>query len=247
MATTNYLGKTNLPTLLSAVKTDINKKVDKVDGKGLSANDFTDALKSSYDSAVTKVASLESVGSEKNTIETIKVNGTAQTPDSARAVDITVPTTAQIKSQIEAYGYQTATQVNTAITGKGYQTAANVKTTVESYKYQTEANVKTTVTSYGYQTSSQVQTAINNALAGITGIDIQVVTSLPETGTKGVIYLVAHSHSDSNDSYDEYVWVTSTSAYEKIGNTDVDLSAYAKTADFVELTASELTTLWNEA
>lgn len=241
---TNYIGKTNLPSLLSLIKTAINKKVDAVEGKGLSANDLTDALKTSYDTAVTTVNELKAIGGEPNKINTIKVNGTAQTPDSSKAVDISVPTTATIKSQIENYGYQTASQVDTAITAKGYQTTTQVKTTVESYKYQTDANVKSTVTSYGYQTAAQVQSAINDALEGVTGIDIQVVTALPSTGVKGVIYLISDSHSDSNDSYDEYIWVSSTSAFEKIGNTDVDLSAYAKTADFTEITASEINSMW---
>lgn len=242
-----YLGKENLPSLLTLIKTDIEKKVPKETGKGLSANDLTNALKISYDEAVTKVAALEAVGSEKNIIETVKVNGTAQTPDSARAVDITVPTTAQIKTQIEGYGYQTAANVESAITDKGYQTEDNVKNTVESYKYQTEANVKATVTSYGYQDADDVQAAINAALGEVTGIDIQVVETLPTTGEKGVIYLVAHSHSGSDDSYDEYVWIESSSSYEKIGNTDVDLSEYVKSSDLVELTADELGTMWSEA
>lgn len=69
---------------------------------------------------------------------------------------------------------------------------------------------------------------VDDALGSMTGIDFKVVTELPETGEKGVIYLVAHSHGDK-DSYDEYIWVTDS--FEKIGNTDVDLSDYAKIAD----------------
>ena len=67
--------------------------------------------------------------------------------------------------------------------------------------------------------------------------------TLPTTGTKGVIYLVAHAHG-TKDNYDEYVWVTSKSAYEKIGNTDVDLSGYVLKTDLVELTDRDLATMW---
>ena len=130
-----------------------------------------------------------------------------------------------------------------AVTDKGYQTAAQVKTAVEGYGYQTAAQVNATVTGKGYQTASQVQSAINSALGGITGIDIQVVESLPTTGTKGVIYLVAHSHG-SGDAYDEYVWVTEKKAYEKIGNTDVDLSGYLKSTDITVLTETDFNTMW---
>ncbi len=54
-------------------------------------------------------------------------------------------------------------------------------------------------------------------------MEYRVVESLPVTGTRGTIYLIAHNHGD-NDTYDEYLWVTDK--YEKIGNTDIDLSGY---------------------
>lgn len=229
--------------LITKIKNALSGKVDKVNGKGLSTNDLTTALKTSYDGAVTDVASLKKVGAEKNVITAVKVNGTALTVDSTRSVDVTVPTDAQIGAKIEGYGYQTAAQVNTAVTSKGYQTAANVKSTVENYGYQTAAQVETKITGKGYQTSAQVQSAINSALSGITGIDIKVVESLPTTGSKGVIYLIAHSHG-SGDSYDEYVWLSDKKVYEKIGNTDVDLSGYLQKSDLTTLTEADLNTMW---
>ena len=51
--------------------------------------------------------------------------------------------------------------------------------------YQTGQQVESAITAKGYQTSEQVQSAINAALNGITGIDFQVVESLPSTGTTG--------------------------------------------------------------
>ena len=57
------------------------------------------------------------------------------------------------------------------------------------------------------------------------GFDVAVVEQLPEAGEKGIIYLVPHSHGES-DSYDEYIWATIK--YEKIGNTDIDLSGYVQ-------------------
>lgn len=95
----------------------------------------------------------------------------------------------------------------------------------------------------GYQTGEQVSSAINSAVGGITGFDFQVVSSLPTTGAKGVIYLVAHTHTDGSDVYDEYIWVSDK--FEKLGNTDIDLSAYAKTEDFTVITETELTSMWN--
>ncbi len=238
-----YTGRPWGAALIAKVKEALGGKVDKVAGKGLSTNDLTTELKKGYDGAVTDVANLKKVGAEKNVIVGVKVNGTLQTPDSNRNVDISVPTDSEIAQKIEGYGYQTEAQVNQIIAGKGYQTAAQVKSTVEGYGFQTAAQVNTAITGKGYQTSAQVQAAINESLSGITGIDIQVVESLPTTGKKGVIYLVAHKHGDK-DNYDEYVWVTSKNAFEKIGNTDIDLSGYVQKTDLVELTDKDLATMW---
>lgn len=81
---------------------------------------------------------------------------------------------------------------------------------------------------------SFVMTRIEEAVGKITSFEYKVVDSLPATteGKKGTIYLVAHSGSTNQNSYDEYIFLPaegSTSArYEKIGTTDIDLTPYAK-------------------
>lgn len=79
------------------------------------------------------------------------------------------------------------------------------------------------------QTMLGVDTAIADAISGITGFEFRIVTELPATGTKGVIYLVAHSHG-TNDGYDEYIWVNN--GFEKLGHTDIDLSNYVTFDDY---------------
>ena len=62
----------------STVKERLDSKVDKVDGKGLSTNDLTTALKSSYDAAYTQSTSAHApVQAQENVIESVKVDGTA--------------------------------------------------------------------------------------------------------------------------------------------------------------------------
>lgn len=81
-------------------------------------------------------------------------------------------------------------------------------------------------------TKQYVDTAIN----AVKQFEYQVVTELPTASqaTMGKIYLVAHSHNPSDgkpDSYDEFITVQSGSTYkwERIGNTDIDLSGYVPT------------------
>lgn len=95
----------------------------------------------------------------------------------------------------------------------------------------------------GYQTESQVSSSIATALGKITGISFSIVETLPETGENGVIYLIADTHSDANDSYDEYAWIPSINDYEKIGNTDVDLSGYWDKEKLIPITTAEIDTL----
>jgi hypothetical protein len=66
---------------------------------------------------------------------------------------------------------------------------------------------------------------------GGVGFDVIVVQELPESGEKGIIYLVPKD-SAAPDVYDEYVWVTTTSTFELIGSTRVDLSGYVKNTDY---------------
>ena len=63
-----------------------------------------------------------------------------------------------------------------------------------------------------------------DALVGFTTL---VVNSLPVTGQNGIMYLLPSDEStESNNIYDEYIWVSDK--FEKIGSTKttVDLSGY---------------------
>lgn len=68
---------------------------------------------------------------------------------------------------------------------------------------------------------------------GGVGFDVIVVQELPESGEKGIIYLVPKD-SAAPDIYDEYVWVTTISTFELIGSTKVDLTGYVKNTDYAK-------------
>lgn len=75
--------KDSVDAAQATLQGNIDKKVDKVEGKGLSTNDYTTEEK-------TKLEGITS-GAQVNVIETVKVNGVALTP-ADKAVDVTVPT-----------------------------------------------------------------------------------------------------------------------------------------------------------
>ena len=136
-----------------ANNTDLTNKVDKVNGKGLSTNDFTNALKSNYDNAYTHSTSAHAPSNaEKNVIVGIQKNGTDITPNtSTRKVNITVPT--KISELTNDSGYiskhpsvgigsdTTSTKSINIKTGDSFNVVDSV--TRDSNGHVTKINVKT--------------------------------------------------------------------------------------------------------
>jgi len=246
-----YLDYDGLVYYHSKVKTALNNKVDKVSGKGLSTNDFTNALKNKLDNIA--------AGAQVNVIEGINVNGTAVSLTN-KIANLTIPTkltdlTNDGNFVTDANYVHTDNNYTTTDKNKlaGIASGAEVNvqsdwsvtsTSSDAYIKNKPTKVSDFTNDSGFQNATQVQNAIDAALADITGIEFQIVQTLPATGEKGVIYLVPNSGSGSN-SYDEYIWITNggTSSFEKIGTTDVDLSGYVQYTDLVAITNSEIDTI----
>ena len=222
--------------------TPINKRVNLVVPTKVS--DLTNDEKFQTDTEV--ASAIAGSGYQANVIETVKVNGSILDVDSKKSVNVIVPT--DNSALTNGAGYQTASDVSNALTNSGYQ--ANVIETVKvnnvalipsskavNITVPTDNSVLTN--GAGYQTAKDVTDAINEAIGGLTGISFEVVETLPTRGKTGVIYLVAHSHG-AGDNYDEYVWLEKSESYEKIGNTDVDLSNYVTKNDITIMTEQEL-------
>lgn len=107
----------------------------------------------------------------------------------------------------------------------------------------TDSEIEALITAHGYQTQEEVQQLIDDELADITGIDFQIVTELPATGVKGVIYLVGNSAP-----YTEYIWIEpegGAAHFEEIGSTSIDLSGYVQASEMHALTNAEIDTIFN--
>lgn len=246
-----YLDYDGLVYYHSKVKTALNNKVDKVSGKGLSTNDFTNTLKNKLDGIET--------GAQVNVIEGVNVNGTAVTPTN-KIVNLTVPTkltdlTNDGNFVTDANYVHTDNNFTTTLLNKlnGIASGAEVNvqadwsvttTTSDAYILNKPTKVSDFTNDSNFQTQSQVQQAIDDAIGQITGLSFEIVQTLPATGTAGTIYLVPNSGSSPN-VYDEYVWITSggSGSFEKIGTTDVDLSGYVLYTDLVAITNSEIDTI----
>ena len=249
--TVKYLDDNGLTYYHSKIKTLLNGKVDTEAGKGLSANDFTNTLKSKLDGIA--------AGAQVNVIEGVNVNGSAVTPTN-KIVNLTIPTkltdlTNDGNFVTDANYVHTDNNFTTTLKNKlnGIATGAevNVQSDWAVTNNSSDAFIKNKPTKVSdftndsnFQTQSQVQQAINDAVGQITGLSFEIVQTLPATGTAGTIYLVPNSGSAPN-IYAEYVWVTcgGSGSFEKIGTTDVDLSGYVQYSNLVAITNSEIDTI----
>ena len=53
-------------------------------------------------------------------------------------------------------------------------------------------------------------------------LSYEIVDSLPPSGEENMIYFVKSDSGSSNNYYDEYVWISSSNTFEKIGSTLID-------------------------
>lgn len=231
-------------------------------------------FKAKLDLVLAGKADTSAIPTVNNASLTIKKNNTTietfyANDNTNKTANITVPTT--VAELSDASDYATTASLATVATSGSYtdlsdkptiptvnnatltiqKNGANVQTFTANSATNATANitVPTKVSDLtndsNYQTDAQVTSAINSAISGITGIDFQVVQSLPAQGTKGVIYLVANGGSTPN-IYDEYIWITNggSSYFEKIGTTAVDLAGYVQFTDIVYATDAEIDALF---
>lgn len=80
-------------------------------------------------------------------------------------------------------------------------------------------------------TKSETDTAIANAVASAGHLKREIVESLPEVekANEDTIYMIKATDVEGKDNYEEYMLIAG--AFAKIGDTSVDLTDYAKSAD----------------
>ena len=212
---------------LFASKSELNGKVDKVSGKGLSTNDLTDAMVTE----IAKIDGLVTQGGEPNVIEGISVNGTMATVTSKTAA-ITVPT--KTSDLTNDSGYITATEANLS----NYYSKSEVDALIPDVSGKADST--------SVYTKTETDDAISTALSSITGVEFVVVDNLPNAGEPGKFYLKANASGSGQNIYDEYVYVnkgtTANPSYvfERLGTMDVDLSGYLQSSDIEAITTAEI-------
>lgn len=243
------------------VTNNVSSKVDKVDGKGLSTNDYTNAEK-------TKLAGIAE-GAQKN----VQPDWSLTSGDGAIKNKPTIPT--KVSQLTNDSGYAKTTEVDTAITDKLNTldvTSSDIPLVLDEGEYfissltQENGLVKAKKVQFDMQftasleaaqsqgdvvTLAQLTTAIASAVGKITSFEYKIVDYLPpeSDGEKGTIYLLRREGKDYTNLFDEYILVDTftgtdgsvySAHYEKIGTTDIDLTQYAKKTE-IPTKVSQLT------
>lgn len=222
----NHLGLNGLLYALQKVKNTLITKVDKVEGKSLSSNDFTDL----YKEKLMGIKTEELHGhTNKAVLDNINADKTAEwdakSTFSGKYADLSGKPT-KVSEFLNDSGYQTAADVESTVTGKGYQTAADVESTVIGK---------------GYQTAPQVQQAI--ATAGhLTRTKVSAVPA-PAEAKDNVIYLVPKADAEEDNAFEE--WMLIDGKMEKLGDSSVDLTGYLKESDVTEISNAQIDQVWN--
>lgn len=240
-----YLSYEGLAHLKLLIKNALANKVDVVEGKGLSANDLTNDLKAKYDTAVSKVDELTETGGAPNVIEIVKVNGAALTPDSDKAVNVTVPTktsdltnddnvvkdasyvhtdnnyTTAEKNKLAGLSNYDDTEIKNQIAQAGKIDTITVNGTAQEVSNKTVAltiptNNNELANGAGYQTASDV----NNIVKTVVGAAPDALNTLKE--------LADALGNDANFA----------------GTVTTELAKKANTSDLVAITNSEIDTIW---
>lgn len=181
-------------------------------------NDLTNERKANYDAAYQHSVSTHApANAEKNAIVTVKKNGAVVTPDSSRAVDIAVPT--KYSDLTADITYLTAHQ---DISGK--------------------ADKSTTLAGYGITnayTKAEVESAIAAGVANAAHLKRKIVDTLPTADIdENTVYMVLDDSSSSDNKYIEWMYING--AWEKTGDTEIDLSGYVQASDIVPITNEEI-------
>lgn len=184
---------------------------------GIPKTDLAEAVQTSLGKADTALQNHQTV-----TLESGTNNGTVKITVNGTATDNVAVKGLKSAAYTESSAYATAAQ----------GTKADNAMPKAGGAFTGAVTVQAPTAEMNPATKQYVDTAIN----AVKQFEYQVVTELPTAAqvTMGKIYLKAHSHNPSDgqpDSYDEFITVLSGSTYkwERIGNTDIDLSGYVPT------------------
>lgn len=130
---------------------------------------------------------------------------------------------------------------NSGVTAGTYKSV-----TVNAQGHVTAGTNPTTLSGYGITnayTKTETDSAISTAVANAGHLKRSIVDALPAIASAdaNTIYMILADDTSTDNKYIE--WMAINGKFEKIGDTDVDLSNYMQTSDMVAITNAEIDTI----
>lgn len=252
----------DLSDYYSSVEIDdmLDLKVDKETGKGLSANDYTNADKAVVDGVPDALADKV----DKVTGKGLSANDfTSAYKDQLDDIPTTYATKTELEDGLDEKQDVLTAGTNITIAADGtisatdttYTAGANIDISASNVisadvPVYTGAGIVSVNSNHvisadmsDYYPSSRLYTKEEiNAMIG-NGIEFAPVATLPTTGEASKVYLLETADPDVRDMY---VWDNGTSTYTKVGSTAVSLQGVVKTTGSRETYDEHTITVWQE-
>lgn len=244
---TNYVGTNALTYLITKIKNALTLKVDKVDGKGLSTNDYTTTEKTALGNAVQTAK----IGSAAVTKSGTELQLPAY-PTTLPASDVAAWAKAANKPTYSKAEVGLGNADNTADASKNVLSATRLATarTINGVSFDGTANI--TVAD-----NTKIPTSQRGVANGVATLDAngQVPSSQLPSFVDDVIEAYYNSVSDkmysdsaktiviTGESGKIYVDLTTNNSYRWSGSTYVQIVS----SDLVEFTNSEIDVIWTAA
>ena len=219
------------------VESALSNKVDKVSGKSLSDNNYSDADKTIVDGVTTAL-------SGKADASTVNAILDGSTIDSFADVETAL---ADKVDKVNGKGLSTEDYTTAEKTKlSGIETGADVNIiesiTLNGTAVSPDANKNVALTvitkavndleNYYTKSNTYTKTEVDTLINAITTLNLEVVQTLPTTDiSTTTIYLVPKGTAQTQNVYDEYICLDATTTpatWEKIGDTEVDLTNYVQ-------------------
>ena len=268
MANVKYLDLTGL----SLYDEKIKGVIEAGDDATLEASkSYSDSLADNYDpagTAQTKVDALANGAVKTNTDAIAVLNGSDATEgsvakavkDAKTEVETKIGTLGDLDTTAKDNLVNAINEVRTAVATGGTEahvtidTATTTEGMAKSYTVKQGSSTVGTIDIPTSYTNATIDSKITTAVATASHLKREIVEDLPEveSADANTIYMVAKDSGSGNQQYDEYMLINS--AFEKIGDSAVDLTNYAtKTevstakSEAISTAASDATSKANQA
>lgn len=203
-------------------------KVDKVEGKGLSTNDYDNSAKAKVDAIPLDPKYTDTVYDDtvvKNDINNLKSGKVDKVSGKSLVSDTEIARLATLQNYDDTEVKGSISTIEGTLANKADKTEIPTKVSQLTNDSKYITNAVNDLANYYKKSETYTQEEVNQLVSAIPKFAIKVVDALPTTDiSTSTIYLVV-SGTESQNIYEE--WIYTNGAWEKLGSQKTNLTGYA--------------------